>query len=130
MGHKRTKLPMLVLAAGLVGAFSGFGMQTFAAAVHYPQNIAGRPYISIPMQAPIAFELTILFASLTATFAMIALNGLPMPYHPTFNVPAFEKASSNSFFLCVEATDEKFDVAKIREAFESTGALAVYEVPE
>ena len=130
IGRKRTKLPLLVLGAGLFGAIAGFGMQTFAAAIHYPQNIAGRPYVSIPMQVPIAFELTILLASLTATFGMIALNGLPMPYHPTFNVPAFEKASSNSFFLCVEKTDEQFDVQKIKEAFETTGAKFVYEVPE
>jgi hypothetical protein len=130
IGRKRTKLPILVLAAGLTGAIVGFGMQTFAAAIHYPQNIAGRPYISWPMQMPIAFELTILFASLTATFAMLGLNGFPMPYHPTFNVPAFERASNNGFFLCVESDDPQFDVQKLKDAFESTGAKGVYEVPE
>jgi len=130
IGRRRTKLPLLIFAAGITGTFAGFGMQIFAAAIHYPQNIAGRPYVSWPMQIPIAFELTILFASLTAVFAMLALNGFPMPYHPTFNVPQFERASDNSFFLCVESTDDQFDVAKLKEAFESTDAKGIYEVPE
>lgn len=130
IGRKRTKLPIIVLAAGLAGAIGGFGMMAFSAAVHYPINVAGRPYIAWPMFVPITFECTILCASLTAVFAMIGLNGLPQPYHPTFNVPAFERASSNSFFVCVESTDPKFDPAKVREDFGSTEARDVHDVPE
>jgi hypothetical protein len=130
MGRKRTRLPILVLAGGLSGAFLGLGMQVFANAVHYPMNVAGRPYVSWPLFIPITFECTILLASFAAVFGMLGINGLPQPYHPTFNVPAFVRASANGFFLCVEATDPTFDVANLKEAFETTGAKAVYEVPE
>jgi hypothetical protein len=130
IGRKRTRLPILVLAGGLSGAFLGLGMQIFANAVHYPMNIAGRPYVSWPMFIPITFECTILLASFAAVFGMLGLNGLPQPYHPTFNVPAFARASANGFFLCVESTDPKFDVAQLREAFGTTDVKAVYDVPE
>lgn len=129
IGRRRTKLPMLVLAAGIAGAVGGLGMMWFSGSVHYPINVGGRPYFSWPMFIPIMFECTVLLASLTAVFAMLGLNNLPEPYHPTFNVPAFERASSNTFFLCVESTDDKFDVQKLKDDFAGTHVHGVYEVP-
>ena len=130
IGRRRTKLPLLVLMGGLTGLIGGFSMLSYSAAVHYPINVAGRPYVSWPMFIPIAFECTILLASLTAVFGMLGLNGLPQPYHPTFNVPDFVRASSNGFFLLVESTDPSFDPAKVKADFESTHAKLVHEVPE
>jgi hypothetical protein len=130
IGRKRSKLPLLVFGAGLTGAIGGFALQAITASHVYPMNIAGRPYISWPMFVPITFECTILLASLTAVFGMIALNGLPQPYHPTFNVPAFVRASSHSFFLCVEASDPAFDVEKLKADFARTAAHEVHLVPE
>jgi hypothetical protein len=129
IGRRRSKLPMLVLGGGLAGAIGGLGMMWFSAVIHYPINVAGRPYFSWPMFIPIMFETTVLLASLTAVFAMLGLNNLPEPYHPTFNVPAFERASSNTFFLCVESTDDKFDVEKLKADFAGTHVQGVYEVP-
>jgi hypothetical protein len=114
----------------VAGAVGGFMMQAYTAGVMYPLNIGGRPYVSWPMFLPITFECTILVASLTAVFAMLGLNGLPQPYHPTFNVPAFERASSNTFFLCIETADPRFDLQQVKLDMEAAHAKAVYEVPE
>jgi hypothetical protein len=130
IGRRRTRLPYLVFAAGLAGAVGGFMMQAVTASELYAVNIAGRPYVAWPMFVPITFELTILCASLTAVFAMIGLNGLPQPYHPVFNVPSFERASSHAFFVCVESTDPAFDVEKVKADFANTPARDVHEVPE
>ncbi|HEX8911110.1 MAG TPA: DUF3341 domain-containing protein [Humisphaera sp.] len=130
IGRRRTRLPYLVFGAGLTGAVAGFMMQAATAAELYQVNIAGRPYVAWPMFVPITFELTILLASLTAVFAMIGLNGLPQPYHPVFNVPSFERASSHAFFVCVESTDPAFDAEKVKADFANTPAKAVHEVPE
>ena len=126
----RTKLPMIVLAGGVLGCGTALLMQWFAAAVHYPINVAGRPLASWPAFIPITFELTILFAALAAVLGMLGLNGLPMPYHPVFNAPRFALASRDRFFLCIEAADPLFDAEKTSHFLATLGASVVSEVEE
>lgn len=127
--HKsRTVLPKLVLAGGLAGMATGFGLQYWASAIEYPMNIGGRPFASWTTFIVPSYELTILFAALTAAIGMIVLNGLPQPYHPVFNAERFSLASSDKFFLVIESTDPKF--AEASAFLHSTGAKGVYEVAE
>ena len=118
-----------VLAGGITGMMTGFALQYWASAIEYPMNIGGRPMASWPAFVIPSYELTILFAALTAAIGMIALNGLPQPYHPVFNVPRFSMASSDKFFLVVETDDPRFDGDKTRQFLEGLGAKGVYEVP-
>jgi hypothetical protein len=129
LGVRGTKLPMIVLIAGIVGAFTGFGMQYFAMAVHLPLNIGGKPLNSWPAFIPITFEVTILFAALAAVIGMLALNRLPQPYHPVFHAKNFERASVDQFFLCIESDDPRFDQVEARNLLASTGAVEVSDVP-
>lgn len=128
MGFTRNRLPLLVLIGGLTGAATAYSMIYFSTVLNYPINIGGRGLNSWPAFVPIMFELTILFASLTAVFGMILLNGLPMPYHPVFNSPGFARASQNRFFLCIEAKDPKFDPEATRQFLEGLGPKSVAEV--
>jgi Protein of unknown function (DUF3341) len=121
-------LPAMVLAGGIVGLIAGFGLEYWASVIEYPFNIGGKPFFSWPAFIPPAFETTILFAAGTAVFGMLAINGLPEPYHPVFNVPGFALATRDKFFLCVEADDPKFDLAATRRLLESLGASEVSEV--
>jgi hypothetical protein len=106
--HKN-KLPLIVLIGGITGAILGYMLQYYVTVVYFPINIAGRPLHSWPAYIVITFEVTILIAALSCVFGLLALCGLPMPYHPTFNVPRFALASRNRFFLCIESTDPLFD---------------------
>ena len=125
---KRTVLPKIVLAGGLAGMATGFGLQYWASVIEYPMNIGGRPEASWPTFIVPSYELTILFAALTAAIGMIVLNGLPQPYHPVFNVERFSMASSDKFFLVIESTDPK--IGDAHAFLQSTGAKGVYEVAE
>lgn len=128
IGFKRTAVPPLVLIGGISGAVLGYLMQYAISVIDYPINIGGRPFHSAPSFIPVTFECTILAAALTAVLGMLLLNGLPMPYHPVFNVPRFVHASHDSFFLSIEADDEKFEWEKTRRFLQSAGAKEVFDV--
>jgi len=130
LGIRPTKLPLLVLLAGMGGALLGFASQYYVTVIDYPVIVGGRPFNSWPAYIPITFEVTILFAALTAVVAMIALNGLPMPYHPVFNVPRFALATQDRFFLCIEAADPLFDRETTRRFLESSNAREVCDVEQ
>jgi hypothetical protein len=120
LGHSH--VPKLVLAGGLAGLVGGWGLQYWSSVIEYPLNIGGRPFNAWPAFVVPAFETTVLFAALAAVVGMLALNGLPQPYHPVFNSPAFATASRDRFFLCIEAADPKFDREATRKFLENLGA--------
>jgi hypothetical protein len=128
LGFHKTRLPLLVLLGGVLGGVSGYLMEYWTATTSYPLNVGGRPLHSWPAFIPVTFELTILGAALFAVLGMLALNGLPMPYHPVFNVPRFALATRDRFFLCIEATDALFDRVKTAAFLRDLGAREVTEV--
>lgn len=127
---KRTHLSKFVFVGGLTGMSSGFLLQYWTSAIDYPLNIAGRPLASWPSFIIPSYELTILFAALTAAIGMLLLNGLPQPYHPVFNVPRFSLASTDKFFLVIESKDPRFDQATTTRFLGDLGARGVYDVAE
>ena len=128
LGHHRSKLPIIVLIGGLLGALGGYGLQFWAATIEYPMNIGGRPIHSWPAFIVPTFECTILAAALFAVLGMFALNGLPHPYHPVFNVPRFALASRDRYFLVIEARDPKYDRRETERFLTDLKASEVFEV--
>lgn len=128
LGMEGTGLPWIILAGGLAGATGGFFMQGFASAIDLPLNIGGRPLASGPAFLIITFEMAVLFGGLSALLGMLALNGLPQPYHPVFNVPRFLRASQDRFFLSIEAEDPRFDPDRTRRFLEGLGPVGIYDV--
>ena len=126
----RNKLPLIVLLGGITGLLTGYLMQYYITVWDFPINVGGRPLHSWPAYIIITFELTILFSAIAAVLGLLALCGLPMPYHPMFNVPRFATASRNRFFLCIEASDPLFDHDKTAEFLETLEPREVSEVAE
>jgi len=128
LDFRKTWIPQIVLIGGITGLVSALALQYWVSVIVYPMNVGGKPLASWPAFAVPAFELTILFAALGAVFGMLALNGLPRPYHPLFNVQRFALASQDRFFLAIEATDPKFDAEDTRSFLYSLGAFEVSDV--
>ena len=139
IGHKRTMLPTLIFCGGLLGAVTAFILQTLTSGSHpdsldplldgtvstltgnmlsfnYRMNIAGRPFFSWPAFIP-------------PIFGMLLLNGYPQPHHPLFNNRKFDRASTDRFFICIEATDPTFDREATEHFLQGLKPLSVTEVP-
>lgn len=124
-----SEMAIVMFLGGIIGCISGFMMQYYTSVIDYPLNVGGRPLNSWPSFIPVTFEMTILTTGLSGVFGLMVLCGLPQPHHPLFNVPAFERASQDRFFLCIEATDKKFDKDEVAAFLNSTQPLSVTEVP-
>ena len=129
MGYHDRRIQKMILAGGITGCLAGLGLQLHVnllatnvsvAGIYltgYPLNIGGRPLVSLPSFIVPASRPRSCWRRSRPSSARIALCGLPMPYHPVFNVKRFrERGSIDGLFLCVDATDPKFDVAKTRDA--------------
>ena len=129
IGFQKNGVALVCFVGGLLGCSGAFILQWWINTISYPVNIGGRPFNSWPSFIIVTFEMTILFSGLSAVFGMLALNGLPMPYHPVFNVPRFDLASKDRFFLIVFSSDKKYDAAGTRRFLEGLNPISVAEVP-
>ena len=129
IGFHKNRVPLVTLIGAILGGLSGYLMQYWIAAVDYPINVGGRPFHSWPSFIVVTFEMTILFGGIFAVLGMLALNGLPMPYHPVFNVPRFAMATKDRFFLIVFSTDPKYSPTGTRQFLDSLGPRSISEVP-
>ena len=129
VGAHHNHVPLITLIGAMLGMIGGYVLQYWVSAVNYPLNVGGKPFHSWPAFIPVTFECAVLGASLASVFGMLALNGLPQPYHPVFNVPGFARASRDKFFLCIEAQDPKFRLMETRKFLEGFHPDEISEVP-
>ena len=130
IGFQKTRVPLVVLIGGIIGAATGYVMQWYSAALDYPLNVGGRPLHSWPAFVPITFELSVLFAAIAGLLGMLWMNGLPRPYHPIFNAPEFKLASQTRFFLCIESEDARFRPEEVRKFLLALNPVSISEVEE
>ncbi len=130
IGFHHDEVPLVVLIGAILGGLGGYLLQYWISVVSYPINVGGKPYHSWPAFIVVTFEMTILFGGIFAVFGMLALNGLPMPYHPVFNVPRFAFATKDRFFLIVFSSDPQYNPAETRRFMESLGPRSISEVPD
>ncbi|MCP3979672.1 MAG: DUF3341 domain-containing protein [bacterium] len=125
MGLRSSKLPWIVFVMGMGGATGGMLMQWWVATQAYPLVISGKPLFSWQAFVPVTFELGVLFGALGAVFGMLAMNQLPMLFHPLFKSKSFERVTDDGFFISIESWDPKFDSTQTVELLKQAGAADV-----
>lgn len=125
IGIRPTVLPWLVLGGGLFGLGTGLTMQWFTNAHDYKFIISGMPFFSLPAFIPVIFAMTVLCSALTAIFGMLLLNRLPMLYNPLFKSARFRRATTDRFFVVIDASDPKFNETLTADFLRSLSAVAV-----
>jgi hypothetical protein len=125
LGFEKNHVPLYTLLGGLAGGIGTYFMQWYAAVISYPLNIGGRPLHSWPAFIPPTFEITVLGAAFAAVIGMLIANGLPRLRHPLFDVPDFDLATRNRFFLCIRTSD----ASAARAFLAGLDPLLVREVP-
>jgi ABC-type Fe3+ transport system permease subunit len=130
MGIRAARVPLFALGGGITGCAAGLALQWFTNAFDYPLKVSGKPLFALPPAIPVVFELTILLGALGAVVAMLVGNGLPQLYHPLFGSARFRRATTDRFFLSIEASDPRFEPVRTRELLASLGSLHVEEVEE
>ena len=128
VGFHRSGMAWVVLVGGIIGGLTGLGLQYYVSVIAYPLNVGGRPYFSWPSFVPVIFELTVLFAALSAVLGMLALNGLPRPHHPLFAVAEFDRATQDRFFLCIQTSDPLYRDPATRQFLRQLGPKEVIDV--
>ncbi|MGH8019609.1 MAG: DUF3341 domain-containing protein [Opitutaceae bacterium] len=124
---RRSPVPLVMLAAGLLGAAGAFLLQIWAA-TDYPVQVAGRPLFSWPAFVPVTFELTILTAAFCGLAALLIHARLPRLDHPVFNYTEFARASQDAFIVCIQSSDANYNTLKTSDLLRTLGAKSIEEV--
>jgi hypothetical protein len=127
--NESSKLPLIALVFGAIGAAVAYYLQYWTASVQYPLNIGGRPLHSWPAFIPVTFELTILFSACAIIGGFLIRTGLPRLNHPIFNASNFERATDDSFFLCVTSKNSPLDLKMVEEIAHRYAVQEVSDVP-
>jgi len=124
LGSTDGGLPRLALVGGIVGGVLTFALQWVSVTIDYPLNVGGRTP-AWPGLIPATFEMTVLGAALAVFFGVLLRSGLPRLYHPVFNDVGFAAASSDGFFLCIDAADPLYDPLQTRNFLENLQPVRV-----
>ena len=130
MGMKRSPLGYIVFAVASVALIGGFTLEWWTSTIDYPIVISGKPFFSYQAYGPVAFAIMVLSSAFVSLLGMLALNKLPMLFHPLFSSKNFEKAMDDGFFVSIESADEKFDLETTKNFLSELGANNVEVISE
>lgn len=129
LGYRTRILPYIPLAAAFIGGVVQYYAQYWMNAVDYPINVGGRPLNSWPAFIPSTIIVAILWAGIATFIAILVGTRLPQPHHPVFDVPGFEFASHDRFFLWIMADDPLFRPEESSRFLMTLEPRAIREVP-
>ena len=128
MGLKRSIVPRISLAGGIIGFTTGMLMIWWTGEIDYPLTVGGKPLFSPMFAFPVSYELTILFTAFATIIGMFLVNGLPMHYHPVLKSPKIKRGLDDQFLIVIETRDPRFNLANTRARLEKVGGKEISEL--
>ncbi len=128
MGLKRSIVPRISLAGGIIGFITGMTMIWWTGAYDYKLTVGGKPFFSPMFAFPVSYELTILFTAFATIIGMFIVNGLPMHYHPVLKYDHIRRGMDDTFFIVIEARDSRFNLANTKALLEKAGGTNISEL--
>jgi hypothetical protein len=128
LGLAPSPLPRWVLIGALSGATLAYLVLWWTQAVDYPLNVGSRPSHAALAYVPITFETAVLFGALTSFFGALVLCRLPRFWQPLFELEGFRRASSDRYFVSLDATDGHYDPDRSWADLEALHPLSVATV--
>lgn len=125
LGLKRSRLSLVCLIAGALGAVLKLWFEIWTAAIDWPVDVGGKPWNSLPAFVPITFEVMVLFAGLGTVAAFLIVSRLRPGKQARLIHP---RITNDRFALLIEETDASFDVERVRRLLEAHGADEVMEL--
>jgi mono/diheme cytochrome c family protein len=120
MKLKPSKLGYITLTFGLSGAVFAILFMWWTMSIDYPQIIGGKPFFAFPAFIPVAFEVTVLLATLSTVIGLLTfMFGFPNNKQPLHDTNYMKKVSGDKFGAVIYADDPSFSENKIRELFAS-----------
>lgn len=127
LGYRTSTLSVVAVAAAIAGFAGTLWMQLWMNGIDYPLNVGGRPLASWPAFIPAAVIVGILAPAAAVLIGMLILCGLPRLHHPAFDLPGFERASEDRFFLAVRGSDPAFERGRVEAMLARHGPVAIRE---
>jgi hypothetical protein len=115
IGKPPSPVRRYALIGGLIGCISGFAI-TIWSSYYYPLVVGGKSLSSIPAYVVIAFEMTILFAGISALIGMLIHNRMP-----TLSLNAAHDPGYTDDQFGVRVVCDRSRTAKIEDMLRSYG---------
>ncbi len=113
-GEKQASIGWVMMIAAVCGAIFAYLLQWYSAVIDFPLLSGGRPFNAWQVFLIICYEAAILFAGVIGFIGLLWICRLPKLYHPLFDLPIVERATSDRYLLVYSGNDVALDaVARV-----------------
>jgi len=127
LGWRRSRLPRVTFALGLLGAAFKVWFEFWTSGVSWPLNVGGKPFNSLPAYVPVTFEVMVLLAGVSTVLAFLVVT---RSYPGKKAAVLHPRVADDLFAVVLEQRDARFDPHEVRRFLEPFGPVAVEEKVE
>ncbi len=124
MGLQPSRLTWVCFVCGMAGALGMLWFQHWTAAISWPLNVGGKPWNSLPSDAPVAFESAVLLAGFGSVFALFVVSRLFPGKRAQIIHP---RVTDDRFVLLIDELDAGFNLASLTHLLQQFELVEIEE---